>query len=217
MNAGDICPHGNYWYAEVESENPQFPVGSLSLDCDLCTITAIPKETIMSDQTNETESEQKTEIPAAAMDPIAMVTTLTQADIEAKTVGCSTCPVFLLCESSSYGSGYTCGKCKTTGVLFSTDNEDEVMVVDCAKHKFPTKADGGTMAECTLCNGQIMKQEYRSMPPKNYIILTENSAVPLDVRLEKLKDSLKHWKEHFAETAAREEEEKKKFAEKKSK
>jgi hypothetical protein len=33
---GTQCPHGLYWYAETESENPLHPVGSLSLDCDKC-------------------------------------------------------------------------------------------------------------------------------------------------------------------------------------
>lgn len=33
--AGDKCPHGFYWYAEVESENPDHPVGSLGLLPDL--------------------------------------------------------------------------------------------------------------------------------------------------------------------------------------
>lgn len=41
--AGKICRHGHFWYAEVESENPDFPVGSLSIDCDVC-LASVPLE-----------------------------------------------------------------------------------------------------------------------------------------------------------------------------
>ena len=33
---GDVCRHGEVWYAEVESENPKCPVGTLAVDCDTC-------------------------------------------------------------------------------------------------------------------------------------------------------------------------------------
>lgn len=34
--APEQCPHGLWWYREVESENPDHPVGSWSIDCEDC-------------------------------------------------------------------------------------------------------------------------------------------------------------------------------------
>lgn len=37
---GRQCPHGKYWYRETESESPEHPVGSLSIDCTPCSNTS---------------------------------------------------------------------------------------------------------------------------------------------------------------------------------
>lgn len=38
---GHECPHGQFWYAEVYSENPEHPVGAISIDCDKCTSSKV--------------------------------------------------------------------------------------------------------------------------------------------------------------------------------
>lgn len=43
--AGDQCPHGHFYYAQVESENPTHPVGALSIDCTTCKSNKLPRMT----------------------------------------------------------------------------------------------------------------------------------------------------------------------------
>lgn len=166
----------------------------------------------MSNTTNNTEGTETEDalppLPVAALDPIQMLK-LGIDDVRAKVVGCSTCPVFMLCESSTGGSGYTCKTCKATGVFLDEDKEDEVLVLDCFKHKFGTKT-GGELEKCPLCSGTMMKFEYREMPPKSWIIFTEHAVVPLETRIKTLNESLDHWKTHYAEEAEKEAQEKEK-------
>jgi hypothetical protein len=44
--AGDQCPHGRFWFAEVASDNPDHPVGALSIDCDGCNPPPMPKKPV---------------------------------------------------------------------------------------------------------------------------------------------------------------------------
>lgn len=156
---------------------------------------------------NEEET-QAVNIPAVAMDPILMLG-MTDEEITAKTVSCSTCPVFLLCESSSLGSGVRCGVCGSTGVFLREDDENEGLILDCNQHKFPVK-DGGLLPSCPMCTGQMMRFEYRELPPKNWIIRTVHSAVSLADRRKVMGDSLVHWKKYYAEETEREAREKEK-------
>jgi hypothetical protein len=166
----------------------------------------------MSDQTAnpETEADELPPLPDAALDPIKLLG-MTEEEIKAKTVDCASCPVFMLCESSTGGSGYVCKACKSTGVFLDEDKEDEILVLDCAKHKFPTK-QGGEMEKCPLCCGTMMKFEYREMPPKNWVIFTVHSLVANTERRKSMNEALEHWKKHYAEEAEREAREKEKSA-----
>ena len=106
----------------------------------------------------------------------------TLEQIAKKTVDCKTCPVFLLCETETGGTGWVCPKCKTTGV-FMDEPEDMasmpayVLVIDCGKHKFEVKKESAQITECSLCSGGLMELEVLNQGTKNFYVRTVHALV----------------------------------------
>jgi len=130
-------------------------------------------------------------------------------EIAAKTVECKTCPVFMLCETSTGGTGWVCPKCKTTGVFIDEPEDmasmpDYVLVVDCEKHKFEVKKESAQITECSLCSGGLMELEVLNQGTKNFYVRTVHSVVDTKVRQAKLKKAWDYWTDYYAEKAKEE-------------
>lgn len=141
-------------------------------------------------------------------------------EIKAKRVECKTCPVFLLCEAGQGGTGWTCVKCRSTGVYVDTPEgsgklPDDALILDCGKHKFEMRKEAEQIPSCSLCNGGMMELEViniavgESKVPytKSHLVTTIYSVIPVEERQKSLK---KYYQEHMKEYGG--EKEKKKSA-----
>ncbi len=135
-------------------------------------------------------------------------------EVKKRTVECGTCPVYLLCEAGQGGTGWTCPTCKATGVYVSEPDPskmpDDVLAVDCTKHKFETRPEAAQIQKCGLCSGGAMELEVLSRGSKTHYILTAYTSIPPLERQKFLKESFEQWSKHY------EEEEKKKATEAKA-
>ena len=126
--------------------------------------------------------------------------------VKAKVVECSTCPVFLLCETGTGGTGWVCPKCNATGVYVDQPENDkapeDVLVVDCGNHKFDVRAESKRISECALCSGGIMELEILAKTTKNHYIATAYAKVAVETRHAHLKAAHDKWKKHHAATLA---------------
>lgn len=135
--------------------------------------------------------------------------------IEAKTVSCTNCPVFMLCETGQGGTGWVCPKCKMSGVYLDeptdggTTMPERVLAVDCAKHKFHVDKDCNQITECGVCSGGLMEFEVLNRGTKNYYIRTVHAIIPVAKRQETLKMAWDHWTKEYAEDKKKEKKEKK--------
>jgi hypothetical protein len=153
------------------------------------------------------EEEEGTEAPPIECPSVAWTyhdfIHATPVAIAEKTVECKTCPVFMLCETGTGGTGWVCPKCKTTGVFIDEPKDlasmpDYVLVVDCANHKFEVKKESTQITECSLCSGGLMELEVLNKGTKNFYIRTVHAVVDAKERQEKLKKAWHYWKEYYA-------------------
>jgi hypothetical protein len=135
-------------------------------------------------------------------------------DIEARTVDCQNCPVFMLCETGQGGTGWTCPKCKATGVYLDPPKDngatmpDYLLVMDCAKHKFEVNKDSNSVKECGLCSGGVMEFEVINKGTKNFFVRTVHAKVTAEARQEMFKTAWDHWTKEYAEKPLPEDEKK---------
>lgn len=112
-------------------------------------------------------------------------------------VDCSTCPVSLLCENREGGSGYVCDTCGGTAVLVEEpqDNKapDDVLLIDCEKHKFEKREGVDPITRCTLCSGAIMETEVQGVGVRHHLVLTAHSRVKIEDRIKQLSDAAAYW------------------------
>lgn len=120
------------------------------------------------------------------------------AEIEAKKVSCSTCPVNMLCETGEGGTGYVCQTCGMTGVWIDEPDpkrpSTDVYMIDCARHKFHTREKNGQMRTCSTCTGEVMEAYVENVNSKLHYIYTEHARVSAEERRNTLRDSLAYWK-----------------------
>ncbi len=131
-------------------------------------------------------------------------------EIKAKVVTCQTCPVYPACETSLGGTGWTCPQCSCTGVWVEMpsagDQEsvpDDILVIDCQKHKFERKREAENMVQCALCSGGIGELEVGHAGAKNHIIFTAYAKVPVEKRQVDCRESIAMWEQHYAEEKAK--------------
>lgn len=129
-----------------------------------------------------------------------------RAEIDAKTVTCDTCPVFISCEAGSGGSGWTCVRCSSTGVLVDVPEvqrmPDNLLIIDCAKHKFERKQQTEQLLKCALCSGQQMQLEGKRT--KNHYVRTAYAMVTVEERKKVLTEARTNWQKMMAADAVRE-------------
>lgn len=74
-------------------------------------------------------------------------------------VTCGTCPISLSCAANVGGTGWTFDCCGSTGVVMA---DDEVAIVDCARHGFPKNSFVRRFTKCTLCSGDVVNLAVRA-------------------------------------------------------
>jgi hypothetical protein len=166
----------------------------------------------MSDTKDETETKEPYTPPKSSW----RLTTFIEApmdEIKAKIVDCKTCPVFLLCEAGQGGTGWTCMKCRSTGVYVDTPEgngklPDDALILDCTKHKFEMRKEAEQIPSCSLCNGGMMELEVinitegdKKVPyTKSHYIATVHAGMKVEERQKALKDYFaQHMKEYGGE------------------
>ncbi len=128
----------------------------------------------------------------------------TLEQITEKTVECKTCPVFMMCETETGGTGWVCPECKTTGVFMDEPADmssmpDFVLVVDCTKHKFAVKKESAQIKKCSLCTGGLMELEVLNQGTKNFYVRTVHAKVDAKTRQETLKKAWDHWTKYYTD------------------
>lgn len=129
------------------------------------------------------------------------------SELKKRQVDCTTCPVFLLCEVGEGGTGWVCGTCKSTGFeitpIESGKHPDEILIIDCAKHKFNVRKDSEKMTSCALCSGGQMELEIALGPEiRAHYLSTVHSTVPVEERQRFLKEKYEFWKSEYAKEPA---------------
>jgi hypothetical protein len=161
----------------------------------------------MDDTEEETEA-PPVECPAVGWTYKAFIDATSEAIAE-KTVECKTCPVFMMCESETGGTGWVCPKCRTTGVFIDEPADlasmpDYVLVIDCHKHKFEVKKESSQITECSLCSGGLMELEVLNQGTKNFYVRTVHASVTTKERQEKLKKAWAYWTKYYEDKKAEE-------------
>jgi ribosomal protein S27AE len=131
-------------------------------------------------------------------------------ELKRRQVDCPTCPVSLMCEVGEGGTGWTCGRCKSTGFeitpIESGKHPDEILMIDCAAHKFATKKESERMTLCALCSGNVMELEVVMGETKRlHYLTTVHAMVPVEERQRFLKEKFEFWKDEYAKKKKTEE------------
>jgi hypothetical protein len=81
----------------------------------------------------------------------------TPKSLEAKRVDCGQCPISMRCVvGDKYGAtGWTYPCCGSTALYLGENN---LLIVDCAKHNFWTHPDVDEFDVCPMCRGQMAAQ-----------------------------------------------------------
>jgi len=155
-------------------------------------------------ETETTEQKEIVEIPSVSW----LLTDYIRAsdkEILEKTVNCTNCPVFILCETGQGGTGWTCSKCNATGVYLDTPKEganelpEHVLVIDCGKHKFEKKKECAQITECSLCSGGLMELEVLNKGTKNHYIRTVHAYIAHEQRKKVLLQGWNYWSKFWEE------------------
>lgn len=127
---------------------------------------------------------------------------LPAAKVEKTRVSCGDCPVNMSCILGEGGNGWKFDCCGATGYV----QDENTIVIDCAKNGFEQIAEAKTWKQCPLCSGGIMEVVERSRSDggrKNLYLLTEHARVPLVERLELWKKKQVEAKARIADENAR--------------
>lgn len=126
----------------------------------------------------------------------------TPEELRARQVGCSTCPVFMLCENGEGGTGFVCAQCGATGIDIENTPESQMpkdlLVVDCNQHKFNRKPEDQNVTLCSLCSGGQMDLEIQFPDSRFHYLSTVHAAVPVEERQRKLREAFKFWEDEYA-------------------
>jgi hypothetical protein len=126
----------------------------------------------------------------------------TPEELTARLVDCSTCPVYLLCEAGEGGTGWVCGTCKATGVAVEQIEEsklpDDLLIIDCATHKFNRIPAAENMTVCSLCGGGQVELEINFPNSRAHLITTVHAHVPVTERQRFLREQMAYWKDMYA-------------------
>lgn len=155
---------------------------------------------------SKTETETKTAYtPPAVAFRLPLFVDMALADVMERVVECRNCPVSLSCEAGEGGTGWTCPTCKATGVWVDVPEGNElpedVIAVDCGKHKFHMRKESEQITKCTLCSGGAMELEVLTKGPKQHYVATAYATVPIAERQKQLKEFYEHWKKFYADKA----------------
>lgn len=125
-------------------------------------------------------------------------------EILTKRVGCSNCPVSMLCMAGEGGTGYVCQECGSTGVWVEEPSPgaaaEDVLLLDCAEHKFDRSDKNKTTRRCSICSGEIMELFVRHVKSNMHFVATEHARVPVETRQTILRDALAYWLKKDADT-----------------
>ena len=148
--------------------------------------------------------------PAPAMWNIRKFADASLEEVLAKRVNCGNCPLYLPCEGGEGGTGWACPKCGTTAVRVheprpghENEDPDDIIVVDCNKHKFERMDRSKNMLDCPLCSEGIAEIEVECVGAKNHVLFTEHSKVPIEQRHEQVKTAFVNWEIYYAEEQAK--------------
>jgi len=119
-------------------------------------------------------------------------------------VNCANCPINMMCQESTGGTGYVCDECRATSV-YVTDPDDEglvddILVVDCNKHRFPKNDEKSS--QCGLCDGGITRFYAENYGAVHHYLPTVHASVPLQKRKEALQAGFVYWTNFIAKQKA---------------
>ena len=127
-------------------------------------------------------------------------------------VDCANCPINMMCQESTGGTGFFCESCGATSVYVEEADDrglvNNILIVDCNKHRFEKNA--ALARQCGLCDGAVMQFYAYNHGAKNYYLPTVHAGVSLAKRQETLR---KAYKVYVAELAEQDAKKKEKLAE----
>lgn len=141
-------------------------------------------------------------VPPKAAWRLPVLLEASKKDLEASRVDCSTCPVFILCESGEYGTGWVCQTCNATGIRMTEPEESggpapDLLGVDCGKHNFIVGPNSGLQKTCSLCTGDQIGLEMGNPLNRFYLLATVHAKVPIGTRQKVLKARVKVWEKRL--------------------
>lgn len=106
-------------------------------------------------------------------------------------VDCGTCPVSMACAVEQGGNGYTYECCHATGFVAQTeDGGAELLMIDCARHKFESNSEVADLPSCPLCSGDAVTIELLGLGTQARWLPTVHASVPARTRLAKFRETL---------------------------
>jgi len=116
-------------------------------------------------------------------------------------VDCTNCPVNMLCQEASGGTGFVCESCGATSVYVEEPDDrglvNNILIVDCHKHRF--EKDASKARQCGLCDGAVMSFYAYNHGAKHHYLPTVHAAVSLKKRQETLRKAYKVYAKEVAE------------------
>lgn len=126
----------------------------------------------------------------------------THEELRARQVDCPRCPVYLLCEAGEGGTGWVCQFCGSTGVAVEKLEESklpgDLLIIDCAAHKFHKLPVADNMTSCALCSGGQMELELQFPASRMHMVSTVHAKVSVEERQKFLREKRDFWVAEYA-------------------